>query len=83
VRERELHRLGDHRAGDDLGMVVVDALGEEIAHAQELDHFGARVRTIHAVLAHMQRQMAVGDGEVVEDAVVVVVRQAAEVGVAA
>ena len=80
--ERQLDRLGDHRAGDDLGVVVVHPLGEEVAHAQELDDLRARVRTLHAVLGHVERQAFAGDGEVVEDALVVALRQAGEIRIA-
>ena len=78
----EFEGAGNHRAGDDLGVVVIDPFGEGVTHLQQVEEFGKSVAADGAVLVQLDDEMIAGEPEEHEEALVVTKREAAEEGVA-
>src|SRR4030095_16509648 len=70
-------------AGRNLGVMVVDALGKRVADAEQVHQFGERIAAKDAALLEVTHNPAVLHDEGFEDAGIVVLRQPAEVRVAA
>ena len=64
-------------------MMKVDAFGKRVADAQQIDEFRQRVAPQNAVLFEVHHQPAVVDDEGFENPRIVVLRQTAEIRVAA
>src|ERR1051325_9543823 len=64
-------------------MVKVDAFGKRISDAQKVDKLGKRIVAQHSVLFEVYHQPIVFDNKRLEDSRIVVLRQTAEVGIAA
>ena len=73
----QFHGFCDHGAGCDFRVVKIDAFGQEISQPQEMEQFRPG-----AEFLQVDRQFAVCNREGTQDAVVVVVFQTREVGVA-
>ena len=64
-------------------MVEVHALGQRVSNAEKIHELGKRVEAQHPVLFEIHHEPAAVEAEGFENARIVILRQAAEVGVAA
>ena len=66
--ERKLHRFRNHRARGNLRVVIVDALGERVPDAQQVDQFRQRIMAQHSVFLEIHHESSIFNDERLEDA---------------